>query len=49
MGDKIFNILGSLIVLATVSTLVINATGTSKVVGSLGSFFTNSLKVAEGR
>lgn len=49
MADRIFNILGSLIVLATVSTLVINAAGTSTVVGSFGSAFTNALKVAQGR
>lgn len=49
MGDKIFNVLGSIIVLATISTLVINASGTSSVISAFGNAFSGSLKTAEGR
>jgi len=49
MGDKVFNVLGSLIILATISTLILNAAGTATVVGAFGNLFNTSLKTAQGR
>lgn len=47
-ADKFFTILGSIIVLATV-TVVLSAPNTSKVVGAGFSGFTGSLRAAMGK
>jgi hypothetical protein len=49
MGSKIFDILGSIIVLATISTLVINGKNTGLVAQQGGAAFANVLKTAQGR
>lgn len=48
-ADKVFNVVGSLIVLATITVLVTNAAGTSTAVGGIGSAFTSALRAAMGR
>lgn len=46
--DRAFNILGSLIVLATV-TVVVASPNSAKLVSSAGGAFTNALRAAMGR
>lgn len=48
MGDKIFNVLGSIIVLAIVTTLVLPGRNTVGVIDSAGGAFRNALSVAMG-
>lgn len=45
--DRIFNLLGMIVVLAIITTLVAHK-GTKDVIGAVSSFFTNSLSVAMG-
>lgn len=46
--DKVFNLLGALVLVALVTTLVAHK-NTAKVVNAFGGAFNNSLKTAEGR
>lgn len=48
MGDKMFNILGSIIVLATVTTLILPNRQTVGVLNAAGSAFTGSIRTAMG-
>lgn len=45
--DRVFNILGMIVVLAIITTLVAHKE-TKNVIGALSNFFTGSLKVAMG-
>lgn len=47
-GDKFFNVLGSLVVVAAITTLVVHGTGTKDA--ALGFFggFANALRAAQG-
>lgn len=45
-ADRVFTLLGSIVTVALVTTIAVNGTGVAKVVGSLGDFFTGSLKAA---
>ena len=47
-ADKVFNLLGAIVVVALVTTLVAHP-GTSKVVKAFGNAFNDSLKTAQGR
>jgi hypothetical protein len=44
MGDKIFNVLGSIVVLATITTLVLPGRGTAGVIKAGGNAFTGAIK-----
>lgn len=46
--DKLFNLLGAIVVVALVTTLVAHR-NTAKVVNALGGTFTSSLRAAQGR
>ena len=46
--DKVFSIIGSIIVLAVIST-VLSSKNTTGILGTLFSGFTGTLKAAEGR
>lgn len=48
-ADKVFNIAGSLIVLATITVLVTNGAGTSTAVGGIANGFSKALRTAMGR
>ena len=48
MGDKIFNVMGTIVVLAIIATLVANGSSTAIDVQALGSAFGNSLVAAKG-
>lgn len=45
-GDGILNLLGSIVTVALVTTIIVNAAGSASVINSAGNFFTNSLKAA---
>ena len=47
--DRLVTILGSIIVLATVTTLILPGRQTPAVIKSFGDAFTGSLKVATGQ
>jgi hypothetical protein len=46
--DRLFNLLGAIVVVALVTTLVAHK-NTAKVVNSLGGTFVSSLRAAQGR
>lgn len=48
MGDKIFNVLGSIVVLAIVTTLVLPGRKTADVINAGGSAFQGSIRAAMG-
>ena len=48
MSDKVFNILGSIVILATITTLILPGRQTVGVINSLSNGFTGSLKTAMG-
>lgn len=48
-ADKVFTLLGSIVTVALVTTVAVNGKGLSTVVSALGSFFTGSLKAAQGK
>lgn len=48
MGDKIINVLGSIVVLAIVTTLVLPNRKTSEVVGAASNGFIGSIQAAMG-
>lgn len=48
MPDKIFNIFGSLVVVAGITTVVTNAGGTAQVLTAFGNAFKGSLMAAQG-
>lgn len=48
MGDKIFNVLGSIVVLAIVTTLVLPGRQTASVVSESGKAFSGALRAAMG-
>jgi len=47
-ADKVFNLLGAIVVVTLVTTLVAHK-NTANVVRSFGNAFNNSLKTAQGR
>ena len=47
--DKVFNVLGSLVVVAAIATLVTNASGTSSILTAFGGAFSKMLTAAEGK
>lgn len=47
-GDKFFNVLGSLVVVAAITTLVVHGSGTAQAAGGLGGAFANVLRAAQG-
>lgn len=46
-GDKIFNLLGTIVVLAIIATLVVNGTNTAKVISALAGGFSGSITAAQ--
>lgn len=48
MGDKLFNVLGSIVVVAGVTTLVIHP-ASAQVIRSLGDAFASSIRAAIGQ
>lgn len=49
MADKIFNVLGALVVVAGITTVVVNANGSAQVFSSFGNAFKGMLMAAQGR
>lgn len=48
MGDKLFNVLGSIVLLAIVTTLVLPGRQTPAVINAAGGAFTGGLRAAMG-
>lgn len=48
MGDKFFNVIGSIVIVGMVTALVYPGRQTASVIKSAGDAFSGSLKVAEG-
>lgn len=48
MADKIFNVLGALVVVAGITTVVVNAGGAAQVLTAFGNAFKGSLMAAQG-
>ncbi len=46
MGDKLFTLLGTVLILAIVTTVIINYKGSSSVITSGGNAFTNFIQAA---
>lgn len=47
-GDKIFNVLGSLVVVAGITTLVVHGTGTAQAAQGFFGGFANALRASQG-
>lgn len=47
-ADKAFNVLGSLVVVAGITTLVVHGTGTRAAFTGFGDAFSNMLRAAQG-
>ena len=48
MGDKIFNVLGSIVVLAIVTTLILPGRQTPAVINASGNAFSGAIRSAMG-
>jgi hypothetical protein len=48
MADKVFNVLGSIVILAIVTTLVLPNRNTANVIGAAGNAFTGGIRAAMG-
>ncbi len=48
-ADRIFDLLGKIVVVAMITTVLLRGTAASNVITSLGDAFSNSLRVAQGR
>lgn len=48
MGDRVFNILGAIVVVAGITAVVSNANA-AKVIGSMGDAFSGSIRAALGK
>jgi hypothetical protein len=48
MGDKIFNVMGSIVTVALVTTIVSHPKS-AKVIGAMGSAFSHSIEAALGK
>lgn len=48
MADRAFNILGALVVVAGITTVVVNASGSAQVFGAFGNAFKGMLLAAQG-
>lgn len=48
MGDKVFNVLGSIVTVAMITTVVSNR-NSARVIRSLGNAFSGSLLAAQGK
>lgn len=48
-ADRLFDLLGKIVVVALVTTVLLRGTAAAKVISSLGDAFSNSLRVAQGR
>lgn len=48
MGDKFFNVIGSIVIIGLVTALVYPGRQTPAVIDALGGAFQGSLRVAEG-
>lgn len=47
-ADHLFNVLGSLVVVAAITTLVVHGSGTAQAAGGFGAAFSNMLRAAQG-
>lgn len=49
MVEQVFNVIGSIIVLATITTLILPGRQTAPVVNAFGNALSSSIKTAQGR
>lgn len=48
-ADKLFDLLGKIVVVTMITTILLRGTAAAKVISSLGDAFSGSLRVAQGR
>ncbi len=49
MADKVFNIAGSLVVVAGVTAVLMRGSAAAQVMGAIGNAFAGSIRAAQGR